>query len=1002
MKNNYTLSRYLRSFATIAQETEARFSSTARYLAAGLLFAMAPFAANAQINANYTFDTNLQGWTTSGNGTFSQTTIQACGGGSSARANVYYGSSNLFISPLLGIGNTDVVTMTFDYKIVEYEAQTQPTPASEVGMEIEWSNSLTGPWTNAYTMPAGTHVPSNSCATKTVTFTPTAGNIYVRIKSISIGDDADTYFYYDNISFSQGAPPTCFAPSAITVGTTGLSQTGFTISFTPPTAVPAEGYLYEVRSSGAAGSGSTGLAASGSATSSATTAVVTGLTPSSTYIVYMRSKCSASDLSAWAYSSSVNTLCGVADIPYVLPLESAAVPALPNCVAMENVNGDSSFWKTSSGTPGITGKTMVYAYNYAAAANDWFYTPGLNLTAGTVYRISFKYRATSYEEKLKVAIGSSATSTAMTTTLLDLTIPASNSTATLQTIDFTVATAGVYNIGFQAHSDANKNSLHIGEASIILGPSCLPPTNVLVSNIDKNTATISWTASSTVPANGYAYEIRTSGAAGSGSTGLAASGATAAGILTAELSGLSSSTQYSVYVSANCAAADQSVWSDATSLKTLCDYLEIAPVNDTTCVGSTATLQVTGATTEVKWYATSTSSEVLATGPTFETPVLTADATYFANASSVAQNEEVQVGAGTSTSNSYQNPFYSLWSNTHTQHILLASELNAAGLFAGPINSVGITLTDAGSLPMLDFSLKIGTTTATSVTDFADNSAFSTVYTSASLMPVNGLNMMQFTTPFQWDGTSNIILEFCHGNPTSSATMNRIALSDPTTYNSSIKTHLSASTAGSAICGNTASQKTSYMVRPVFTFLGSVACENPVRTAVTATVNPVPEVVGNHTQVINVDAAEDATVADLEPLVANISWFATEADAIAFTNVLELSVQLVSGATYYAVVTENDCRSLPFDVTVTVALGVASQTMNGLSYYPNPVQNQLNINYSENITSISVFNLVGQKVMNVKPNSTNVVLDMSTLAAGTYMIQVNADAASKVIKLIKR
>ena len=118
MKNNYTLSRYLKGFASIAQETEARFSSTARYLAAGLLLAMAPFAANAQINANYTFDTNLQGWTTSGFGSFLQTTTQACGGGSSARANVYYGGSNLFIFSLFGIGNTDIFSMNFVYKKV--------------------------------------------------------------------------------------------------------------------------------------------------------------------------------------------------------------------------------------------------------------------------------------------------------------------------------------------------------------------------------------------------------------------------------------------------------------------------------------------------------------------------------------------------------------------------------------------------------------------------------------------------------------------------------------------------------------------------------------------------------------------------------------------------------------------------------------------------------------------------------------------------------------------
>ena len=75
--------------------------------------------------------------------------------------------------------------------------------------------------------------------------------------------------------------------------------------------------------------------------------------------------------------------------------------------------------------------------------------------------------------------------------------------------------------------------------------------------------------------------------------------------------------------------------------------------------------------------------------------------------------------------------------------------------------------------------------------------------------------------------------------------------------------------------------------------------------------------------------------------------------------------------------------------------------MTALTYYPNPVQDKLNISNSENITSVVLFNLVGQKVMTSLTNSTEVVLDMSKLAAGNYLIQVNTDTASKMIKLIK-
>jgi hypothetical protein len=70
-------------------------------------------------------------------------------------------------------------------------------------------------------------------------------------------------------------------------------------------------------------------------------------------------------------------------------------------------------------------------------------------------------------------------------------------------------------------------------------------------------------------------------------------------------------------------------------------------------------------------------------------------------------------------------------------------------------------------------------------------------------MPTTGINTLQFTTPFTWDGVSNIVLEFCHGNSASSATMSRTVKADATTFISSIKTHTSAGTAAATQCPNT-------------------------------------------------------------------------------------------------------------------------------------------------------------------------------------------------------
>jgi hypothetical protein len=98
-------------------------------------------------------------------------------------------------------------------------------------------------------------------------------------------------------------PPTCFAPSVNAVTT--FTNTTATLSWNAPTVVPANGYIYEVRTSGAAGSGATGLVLSG--TTSSTSENITGLTANTSYFVYLRSDCGSGDLSSWSSATTFFT-----------------------------------------------------------------------------------------------------------------------------------------------------------------------------------------------------------------------------------------------------------------------------------------------------------------------------------------------------------------------------------------------------------------------------------------------------------------------------------------------------------------------------------------------------------------------------------------------------------------------------------------------------------------------------------------------------------------------
>ncbi|MBP6871544.1 MAG: hypothetical protein KBC43_06030 [Bacteroidales bacterium] len=255
------------------------------------------------------------------------------------------------------------------------------------------------------------------------------------------------------------------------------------------------------------------------------------------------------------------------------------------------------------------------------------------------------------------------------------------------------------------------------------------------------------------------------------------------------------------------------------------------------CGIGTVSLEATATGGSLKWYAASTGGSPLGSGSPFVTPVINTTTTFYAGAEAYSPGTRA-VGSGATTSATYSNPFYSANSNNHTQHLILAEELYNAGLSAGDLTSVALDVTSAGSLPMIDLSVKIAHTTASGLTAFLSPS-FATVYTNASYLPTTGLNVLTFSAPFTWDGTSNIVLEFCHGNASSSSTMSRTVKADNTAYNSTIKAHVGAATAASTVCADVTTNLVTYTVRPQFTFGGQTVCSS-ARSSVLATVTPPP------------------------------------------------------------------------------------------------------------------------------------------------------------------
>lgn len=167
--------------------------------------------------------------------------------------------------------------------------------------------------------------------------------------------------------------------------------------------------------------------------------------------------------------------CGISSVPYIQNFESAIIPAIPSCTSIQNA-GTGNNWITSSNPGnGFTSKTLQYTFNSSNPANAWFYTNGINLVAGTAYRISYRYgnaSVSSFVEKLKVAYGTSAVNTAMTNVLADHP-NVIGATPTTNSVDFIPSTSGVYYFGFNAYSAADRFHLYVDDISITESPATL-------------------------------------------------------------------------------------------------------------------------------------------------------------------------------------------------------------------------------------------------------------------------------------------------------------------------------------------------------------------------------------------------------------------------------------------------------------------------------------------------------------------------------------------------
>ncbi|MDN6280892.1 MAG: T9SS type A sorting domain-containing protein [Psychroflexus sp.] len=92
---------------------------------------------------------------------------------------------------------------------------------------------------------------------------------------------------------------------------------------------------------------------------------------------------------------------------------------------------------------------------------------------------------------------------------------------------------------------------------------------------------------------------------------------------------------------------------------------------------------------------------------------------------------------------------------------------------------------------------------------------------------------------------------------------------------------------------------------------------------------------------------------------------------------------------------------LKFTVVIDRTLGIDDMDLNAFSYYPNPMENQLNLEAASDIDHLVLYNILGQEVMNKTPNRKETQINTSGLKAGVYIMKVNVDGHQKSFKVVK-
>jgi hypothetical protein len=298
---------------------------------------------------------------------------------------------------------------------------------------------------------------------------------------------------------------------------------------------------------------------------------ISGLSPQTTYQIYVTSVCGSSDLSARSIPKTVITACGaITTLPWTDFFDTYGTGSgiFPQCWTKNTTNTTYPYiTSTNFSSPG-----SMYFYNGTAGNYSIAATPLFDATIPVnTLKAEFKYRTTYSTDTIYVGVMTDPT---IASTFVQVASIGASATGTWQDkeVFFSSYTGSGQYIAFKNQYNTTYTYSYLDNLTIMTIPTCPRPNNLSVSNITSSSVDLNWVE------NGSAtqWEIEFGLAGFTQGTGTYINSTTHPTTIPL----LAPSTMYDFYVRAICGAGDTSIWSVKQVATTACVAITSLPWNE--------------------------------------------------------------------------------------------------------------------------------------------------------------------------------------------------------------------------------------------------------------------------------------------------------------------------------------------------------------------------------------------------------------------------------------